>query len=166
MASGAVTLFMILFAGGSILQRFGWQTAALVTPIVLFVTGLAFFSLVLLIDDSLALLLGTTPLVLSVVIGTFQNVMTKACKYALFDPSKEMVYIPLDQEQKVKGKAVVDVIGARLGKSGGAFVQQALLLSMGSMAAITPTLAVLLITVTLFWILGVRSLNDRLKVKA
>lgn len=167
MASGAVTLFMILFAGGNILQRFGWQTAALITPIVLFATGLLFFSLVLWKENSLtlALHLGTTPLMIASLIGTLQNVMTKACKYALFDPSKEMVYIPLDQEQKVKGKAVVDVVGARLGKSGGAFIQQALLIGMGSMSAITPTLACLLIGVTLIWTFGVKSLNERLKTE-
>ena len=163
MASGAVTLFMILFAGGSIMQRFGWQTAALVTPIVLFITGIAFFSLVLFKEGtSFLIFAGTTPLMVAVLIGTFQNILTKACKYALFDPSKEMVYIPLDQEQKVKGKAVVDVVGSRLGKSGGAFIQQALLIGMGSMSAITPTLACILIVVTIFWMRGVRSLNEQL----
>ena len=52
----------------------------------------------------LVVALGTTPLMLAVIVGAAQNIMSKAAKYSLFDPCKEMAYIPLDQEQKSKGK--------------------------------------------------------------
>ena len=44
--------------------------------------------------------------------------MSKAAKYSLFDPCKEMAYIPLDQEQKSKGK-VHAAIGLGVGEEWG-----------------------------------------------
>ncbi len=35
-------------------------------------------------------------------VGMVQNILSKAIKYALFDPTKEMAYIPLDQDTKVR----------------------------------------------------------------
>ncbi len=160
--TGAVTIFMMLFVGGNAIRK-GWGFAAMITPVVLLVTGTAFFAFVL-FRDSLSeyiAALGTTPLMLAVIFGAAQNIMSKSAKYSLFDPTKEMAYIPLDQESKVKGKAAVDVVGARLGKSGGSFVQQGLLLMFGSIAAITPYVAVILFFIIAMWIMAVRSLSKQ-----
>merc|ERR1712146_300831 len=117
-------------------------------------TGIAFFSLIIFngFFTPLTAALGVTPLVLAVLVGAAQNILSKSTKYALFDPCKEMAYIPLDAEQKTKGKAVVDVIGNPLGKSGGALLQQMLILSLGSLAASTPYLAGILFVVIGAWL--------------
>ena len=54
--------------------------------------------------------LGLTPLMAAVLVGAAQNVFSKSAKYSLFDPCKEMAYIPLDQETQLKGKAAIDVV--------------------------------------------------------
>jgi len=52
------------------------------------------------------------------------QVFGRAAKYSLFDPSKEMVFITMDKEEKEKGKAAVDILGNQIGKSGGSWVMQ------------------------------------------
>ena len=88
-------------------QVFGWGVAALITPTLLFATGATFFALTLFSArlSPLVAALGTTPLMLAVIVGACQNILSKSAKYSLFDPCKEMAYIPLDPESKTKGKA-------------------------------------------------------------
>jgi ATP:ADP antiporter, AAA family len=160
-ATGFVTVLMMLFVGGNVIRKFGWGRAAQITPIVLLITGAIFFALVIFrgkLGGAIAAL-GTTPLFMAVIVGMVQNIMSKSCKYSLFDPTKEMAYIPLDQEQKVKGKAAIDVVGARLGKSGGSIIQQGLLVAFGTIGAMTPYLAAVLAAIVIAWIIAARSLN-------
>lgn len=161
--TGITTIFMMLFVGGNVIRRFGWGIGALITPIVLLVTGVGFFSFVIFRDSLTGFIsmLGTTPLMLAVLFGTAQNIMSKSAKYSLFDPTKEMAYIPLDQETKVKGKAAIDVVGARLGKSSGSLIQQVLIVSFGSLAAVTPIIGGILFIIIGAWIFAARSLNKR-----
>ena len=154
------TIFMMLFLTGNVIRSFGWGVTAAITPVVLLVTGAGFFSL-LIFGDSLAGCIesfGTTPLAVAVLIGTIQNVMSKSSKYSLFDPTKEMTYIPLDQESKVKGKAAIDVVGARLGKAGGSLIQQGLFV-IGPLAVVTPYIAVTLFLIIAAWLYATKNLN-------
>ena len=72
-----------------------------------------------------------------------------------------MAYIPLDQESKVKGKAAIDVVGARLGKSGGSLAQQGLIVAFGSLGAVTPYIGGILLVIILGWIFAANSLGKQ-----
>lgn len=159
-ATGSVTLVMMLL-GRKIFQKYGWGFAAKVTPAMIGITGMAFYALTLFAPffAPIAASLGTTPLMLAVLVGAAQNILSKSAKYSLFDPCKEMAYIPLDQDSKTKGKAAVDVVGNPLGKSGGALIQQILIFGVGSLAAATPWLAGILAVLLVFWFKAVNSLS-------
>jgi AAA family ATP:ADP antiporter len=160
LATGITTLFLMLFVANNVIRR-GWTVAALATPVVLLVTGAGFFGFILFEDASAPLLanFGSTPLAAAVLFGTIQNVLSKATKYSLFDPTKEMAYIPLDPESKVKGKAAIDVVGARLGKAGGSIIQQGLIAMFHSLRAVPGQIAVILLVVIGLWIWAAQRLG-------
>ena len=59
---------------------------------------------------------------LAVWFGLIQDALSKSVKHCLFDSTKNMAYVPLDDETKTKGQAAVEVIGGRLGKAGSSAV--------------------------------------------
>ncbi len=160
--TGFITILMT-FVGGNIIRKTSWGTSAIMTPIALMVTGVMFFAFVLFKGylEGFAASIGTTTVFMAVLVGMFQNIASKSTKYSLFDPTKEMAYIPLDQESKVKGKAAIDVVGARLGKSGGSLFYNVLIPVLGGLAAVTPFSAVLMVGVIFAWMSSTRSLNTQ-----
>ncbi len=161
------TIFMMLFVTGNVLRIFGWRTAALITPIVLLITGILFFALVIFTDlvQPIVAAFAITPLFAAVAVGLIQNVVSKSAKYALFDPTKEMTYIPLDQESKVKGKAAIDVVGSRLGKAGGSLLQQGLFF-LGPLAVIAPYIALVIFVIISIWIVAAYKLGHEFAKKS
>jgi AAA family ATP:ADP antiporter len=161
--TGIVTILFIYVFGKNAMGRIGWTKTAQITPVVLLITGAAFLSFIIFKENfnGMAASLGTTTLALAVVFGMTQNFLSKACKYSFFDPTKESAYIPLDQESKVKGKAAVDVVGARLGKSGGALIQQGLIIGFGSLSAVTPLIGVLVVLFVGAWMVAAKGLGKQ-----
>lgn len=156
---------LIIFMTKGVVRKFGWFAGAIVTPIVLATTGALFFALIFFGDIINPALFGLaiSATYMAVVVGMIQNILTKGSKYALFDPTKEMSYIPLDQELKVKGKAVVDVIGGRLGKAAGGWTILGLftVLSASDAMDIAPYLGYFIGFVVTAWIFGVVALSKK-----
>lgn len=62
---------------------------------------------------------------------------------------------------QVKGKAAIDVVCNPLGKSGGALIQQFMILTFGSLANSTPYLGGILLVIVLTWLGAARSLDSQ-----
>ena len=148
---------------GSNILRFGsWLIGALITPIVMGVTGSLFFTFVVFANDFTDYeRLIVNPIFAAVILGAIQNIMSKSTKYSLFDATKEMAYIPLNHEMKSKGKASVDVIGTKLGKSMGALIQSMMFsfFPIASFELISPYLMIVFISIIFVWVFAVRNLS-------
>lgn len=166
--TGIASMIIIVFAG-NILRVCKWFTAAIITPLLFVMIGSLFFTFVLFKDvASLGTVLssiGLTPLSASVFLGAAVVLIAKSTKYALFDPTKEMSYIPLDEEMKVKGKAVVEVVGGRMGKGGGAWINSALLsiIPQASFFTIIPYTFSIFVVICIVWFVVVKLLSKRIE---
>lgn len=160
---GIVSTVMSL-ALARMMSKVGWTWTAMITPAVMLVTCLGFFGFLFFQFDIAGIFLafvGMTPLAIAVFFGSAQNCLSKACKYSVFDATKEMAYIPLDHESKLKGKAAIDGVGSRLGKSGGSVIHQGLLMIFSTVTASAPYVGAILIGVIILWVIAVRSLGKQ-----
>ncbi|MDR2737597.1 MAG: NTP/NDP exchange transporter [Puniceicoccales bacterium] len=166
-----LTSIVIMVIGGNILRAFSWFTSAVITPALTLVAGSTFFAFVVWRDNFVEVLakFGTNPVTAAALTGATILVLSKSTKYALFDLTKEMAYIPLDDEMKVKGKAVVEVVGGRLGKASGAWIQSSLLFIFGLFSAsavrlidIAPYLFGILAATCVIWMFAVKALSKRI----
>jgi AAA family ATP:ADP antiporter len=163
--TGFITI-LLMVVGNNIIRKLSWLKAAIITPIMVLATSTIFFFFVWSGAKStpFAPLMGTTVVMVAVLVGMIQNILSKGTKYSLFDSTKQMAYIPLDPEAKVKGQAAVEVIGGRAGKSGGALVQSTLLAVIGgsvSLASLTVILGPLVIMICIAWVASVIGLSKR-----
>lgn len=158
--------------GSNILRRTSWFVGAMTTPIMITITGTIFFSFMIISNqfDIFStngegavdgLFSWFDPLYAAVFVGAAQNILSKSSKYSLFDATKEMSYIPLSLELRTKGKAAVEVIGLKLGKSLGAFIQSSMfiLMPLASFDSVAQYLMIFFTIVVVVWIWNVRALN-------
>lgn len=161
---GIVAAFTSLFISSNALRRCGWTFTALITPMVLLITSIGFFGIFFYqnsLDGAGVLIMGMTPLAMIVLIGAIQNILSRGAKYTVFDATKEMAFVPLSTECKVKGKAAIDGVCNRLGKSGGSVIHQSLLIVFSSFAITAPYIAGILLVIIGIWVGAVRMLGKQ-----
>ncbi|MEM1283176.1 MAG: Npt1/Npt2 family nucleotide transporter [Chlamydiota bacterium] len=160
-AIGCVSTLMSLFMA-RLFAKFGWTRTAMITPVIMLISCMGFFAFMIFqgtLGPIAFALTGLTPLTIAVAFGAMQNCFSKAMKYSVFDATKEMAFIPLDHETKLNGKAAIDGVGSRCGKSGGSLIHQGLILVFGSLTASASYVAIIILAVITGWITAVRSLG-------
>jgi len=106
-------------------------------------------------------MLSTSTLGMTAFFGSMQNCFARASKYTFFDATKEMAFVPLSTESKQKGKAAIDGVGSRLGKSGGSMIHQGLLVTFGTVSLSAPFVGIILLITIGSWMLSVKSLGQQ-----
>ncbi len=158
---GASSVFFMLI-GSNLLRRFDWFFSAVITPSIIGITGAIFFIFVIFSEYFKHFFadISFNPIYAAVIVGAIQNILSKSTKYSLFDSTKEMAYIPLSRELRTKGKAAAEIIGAKVGKSLGAFIQSSLfiLIPTATFDSILPLLMIVFIFVITLWITDVKKL--------
>lgn len=165
--TGVVIIFLTII-GNSVLRYHSWFVVAIITPIIIITTGTIFFIFVVFDKDILLwvnMLSSAQPIAIAVMAGAIQNIIAKGAKYSIWDTSKEMLYIPLDKELKTKGKAAVDIISAKVGKSSGGLIQSFLfvLFPTASYISLSPVLMLIFIVVCIVWIFAVKQIYSEYK---
>jgi len=167
-AVGVVAILVTIFLTQPILRR-GWSFAASSTPVTALIMTLIFFAFLQCgsLFDPVLEYFNMTALHVSVLVGIYNVVFIKSVKYVLFDPTKEAVYIPLDEETKIRGKAAVDGVGSRLGKSLGSLLITGMstLFGGGGIENIRTPIVFMIIIVIVIWLIAVQALG-KLKAEA
>lgn len=156
-----IVIMVMTIIGNNIMRNHGWFVTAVITPVMIMVTGILFFLFVV-FDNSILTIFSNpvimTPLAMAVAIGAVQNILAKGTKYSIWDASLQMLYIPLDSELRTKGKAAVDVVSSKVGKSSSGLIQSMLfvLLPSATFTSISPFLMIIFAIVCVIWIYAVR----------
>lgn len=165
--TGILTIILVVVCS-NLVRKVGWFSAAIITPVILFLTGMLFFTVSnfdYIATIMLFVFMMHDPAFLAITVGAIQNAVSKASKYTLFDSTKEMSYVPLDTDLKTKGKAAADMVGTKLGKSASAFIQSMIFVIMPSATfeSISVYLMYIFIAICMIWIWCVFALNKEYK---
>jgi AAA family ATP:ADP antiporter len=190
-ATSYMAIILAFLVSGNVIRFYGWKVAGLITPLWWGLAGFGFFFGSLLeanglysvlvnfisspvsfmvtalnsahfhyLSDMLANFI-TNPANFILFLGSLQIGLGRACKYTVFDESKEIAFVHLSKENQRKAKAVVDGIATRFGKSGGAvMIILMLLMCNDDVSKIIPYLFGSLIIALVAWLYSVIKLGE------
>lgn len=153
---GLATLFFSVLSK-YLSSRVEWLYMALITPYS-FISFGTIFAFACFTENKFITEVAFLPII--IFLGSAANVIGKGTKYAFFDITKEMCYVPLDNALKAKAKAVIDVFCFHVGKMFGALLPFIIFSIFPNYTYndITSYLLVIYVMVCLIWIVTVKKL--------
>ncbi|MES2252399.1 MAG: Npt1/Npt2 family nucleotide transporter [Pseudomonadota bacterium] len=166
-ATGAFTIFCGLAISTRLLHSGTWFRAAIITPLLFLIVGGLYFIHVInpnLLEFILARF-AVSPLAFAAAAGGVVVLILKSMKYTLFDPTKEMAYIPLNEELRTKGKAAVDVLGSNFGESSSGYVHIILFSIMATkdVLSIAPYACGVFLALCTVWLTAVKVMSRKIR---
>ena len=153
-----------------VLLHFGWLFTALISPISLGGTGVLFFVFMYLKLNITIKGVVISSLLIAVLVGMFQNILSKTCKYSFFDNTKEIGFLNLSKNKRDQSKSAIDMLGGRFGKSLGSIIQQFLLATFvpasqlhSGQEIIGKYICFILLSIIVVWLLAVFVLSSRIQ---
>lgn len=158
-----IAVIIFAYLSKTFIHKWGWLSAALMSPLVSLIAAIPFFSIFLIYQVSPNLISSYThPNYLLAILGAIQNIIMGASIACLSYPTKEMAYIPLNHELKFKGKIATDIlaINGALAISG---LLQEVLLSWTERddLSLIPYFIFLIFGCLLSWVIATKALGKR-----
>lgn len=157
MIIGTVSIVATL-CSSMIIEKFGWKTLAIITPLTVLFSGFGFFVLLLAsktLDPYCMSFFGMSSVALSIFMGALQSCLGRAAKYSVFDVSKEIAFTPLDSEESWNGKTAIDGIGNDVARVSAASVHQVAIIAFGNIMFSAPAVVGIILMYLLLWIWAV-----------
>ncbi len=140
-----------------ILNTLGWTATAMLCPASTGVASVCFFGI--LCFGSYLPFESVTILGIVVLTGGLMEVLGRMTKYSVFDGTKDLAFIPLETELKLKSKAVIDGALSRIAISGSAIVQQLCIIVFSSLGQSMPMIFVIITGCIFVWVVSACSLG-------
>ncbi|AZL15093.1 Npt1/Npt2 family nucleotide transporter [Rickettsiales endosymbiont of Stachyamoeba lipophora] len=158
-----VTLIILSIVSSNVVRRAKWRTAAKIPAFIALLACLTFYPLNVFeeyISPTLTVYISSY-LHLLCIVSTASILMMKCSKFTFFDNTREMVYIPLEPELKVKGKAVVDLLGSKFTIAGGSFLQSSIIMlfPMINQKLYSGILGCFSLVMAILWLTAINKLN-------
>ena len=172
-ALNMLCIFAAFFIIPYIMRFMGWKVVAYIAPLLVMIMGGVFFLSSILnkggaLEPFFHRFFGMSAVKGICLLGLLQSVLATFGKYAFFDSTKEIIYIGMGPEGRRKGKAAIDVVGSRMGKTLSSIIHMVVmgLFDAGEdVRKVTPFLLVIFLAVIMSWFKSVNYLSQTLNTK-